>query len=144
METVNNTLYKLILTAAIVALFFSLTSCYTKKKCIDKFCTTDTVVVNYIDTIRTATIQHDSVFSVQFDTIAIVKDRLQVKLVRVRDSVFLTAKCVGDTIYINKEIKVPVPAPKYTILQHIKAAKWYVAWMFFLGLFLGLFVQIRR
>ena len=40
------------------------------------------------------------------DTVIIQKDRLQVKLSRIHDTLFLTGRCKGDTVYITRKIPV--------------------------------------
>jgi hypothetical protein len=102
-------------------------SCYTKKKCVEKFCTKDTLVVTLHDTIRTETIKHDTAFVYKGDTITIVKDRLQIKYFRVNDTTYIEGKCLGDTLYITKTIKVPTIQPK----PH--PFKWY--WLLISALF---------
>ena len=87
-------------------------SCYTKKRAIDKFCTKDTLVVTLHDTIRTETIKHDTAFVYKGDTITIVKDKLMIKYFRVNDTTYIEGKCLGDTLYITKTIKVPTIQPK--------------------------------
>jgi hypothetical protein len=87
-------------------------SCYTKKRAIEKFCTKDTLVVTLHDTIRTETIRTDTAFVYKGDTITITKDRLQIKYFRVNDTTYIEGKCLGDTLYITKTIKVPTITPK--------------------------------
>ena len=95
----------------ILALTF-IVGCYTKKKCVEKFCITDTLVVTLHDTIRTETIKHDTAFVYKGDTITITKDRLQIKYFRINDTTYIEGKCLGDTLYITKTIKVPTIQPK--------------------------------
>jgi len=40
------------------------------------------------------------------DTVIIQKDRLQIKLSKIHDTLFFTGKCKGDTIYITRKIPV--------------------------------------
>ena len=51
------------------------------------------------DTIRINTIRTDSTFFHDFDTIHIEKERLQVRLIRIRDSIYLQGECLDTTIY---------------------------------------------
>jgi hypothetical protein len=95
----------------ILALLF-ITSCYTKKRAIEKFCITDTLEVTLHDTIRTETIRKDTAFVYKGDTITIIKDRLQIKYYRVNDTTYIDGQCIGDTIYITKSVKVPTIQPK--------------------------------
>ena len=87
-------------------------SCYTKKRAIEKFCTTDTLEVTLHDTIRTETIRKDTAFVYKGDTVTIVKDRLQIKYYRVNDTTYIEGTCIGDTIYITKSVKIPTIQPK--------------------------------
>ena len=89
-----------------------ISSCFTKKKCVKKFCSKDTLVVTLHDTIRTETIKHDTAFVYKGDTITITKDRLQIKYFRVNDTTYIEGACKGDTIYITKSVKVPTIQPK--------------------------------
>jgi len=89
-----------------------ISSCYTKKKCVEKFCSKDTLVVTLHDTIRTETIRKDTAFVYKGDTITITKDRLQIKYYRVNDTTYIEGTCKGDTIYITKSVKVPTIQPK--------------------------------
>jgi hypothetical protein len=110
----------------ILALTF-IVSCYTKKKCVEKFCITDTLVVTLHDTIRTETIRKDTAFVYKGDTITIVKDKLMIKYFRVNDTTYIEGKCLGDTLYITKTIKVPTIQPKPSPF------KWY--WLLMAALF---------
>jgi len=110
----------------ILALTF-IVGCYTKKKCVEKFCITDTLVVTLHDTIRTETIKHDTAFVYKGDTITITKDRLQIKYFRINDTTYIEGKCLGDTLYITKTIKVPTIQPKPSPF------KWY--WLLISALF---------
>jgi hypothetical protein len=102
-------------------------SCYTKKRAIEKFCTTDTLEVTLHDTIRTETIRKDTAFVYAGDTVTIIKDRLQIKYYRVNDTTYIDGACIGDTIYITKSYKIPTLQPK----PH--PFKWY--WLLFAALF---------
>jgi hypothetical protein len=106
-------------------------SCYTKRKAIEKFCKSDSVTVTIHDTIRTETLRVDSVFSVNLDTILLTKDRLSIRYIKVRDSIYLSGECKGDTLYITKEIKVQ------TLCQSIGSYsfnEWLEAQPFWVGL----------
>jgi len=101
--------------------------CYTKKTCVEKFCSKDTLVVTLHDTIRTETIRTDTAFVYKGDTITITKDRLQIKYFRVNDTTYIEGICKGDTIYITKSVKVPTIQPKPSPF------KWY--WLLMAALF---------
>ena len=104
-----------------------ISSCYTKKKCVEKFCITDTLEVTLHDTIRTETIRKDTAFVYKGDTITITKDRLQIKYFRVNDTTYIEGTCKGDTLYITKTIKIPTIQPKPSPF------KWW--WLLFAALF---------
>ncbi len=78
-------------------------SCYTKKNCVEKFCSKDTLVVTLHDTIRTETIKHDTAFVYKGDTITITKDRLQIKYYRVNDTTYIEGTCINGfgSVQIN-------------------------------------------
>lgn len=85
-----------------------LTSCYTKKRAIEKFCQQDTATTIIHDTIRTETIKTDSIFSDRVDSVYIAKDKLRIVYVKKNDSIYITGECIGDTIYYTREVKIPV------------------------------------
>lgn len=104
-----------------------LVSCYTKKRAIEKFCTTDTLEVTLHDTIRTETIRKDTAFVYKGDTVTIIKDRLQIKYFRINDTTYIDGQCLGDTIYITKSYKIP------TIQTKPHPFKWW--WLLLAALF---------
>jgi len=105
----------------------TLVSCYTKKRAIEKFCTTDTLEVTLHDTIRTETIRKDTAFVYAGDTVTIVKDKLVIRYFRTSDTTYISGECIGDSIYITKTIRIPTLQPK----PH--PFKWY--WLLFAALF---------
>lgn len=75
--------------------------------------TTDSVKL--IDTIRlttnevkTDTIVHESLL---FDTVVVTKDNLSIKVVKIKDSIYIDGEC--DTIYIDKVIERNIPVKYY-------------------------------
>ncbi|TRZ49289.1 hypothetical protein D4S03_08490 [bacterium] len=66
----------------------------------------DTITIR--DTISIPMIQADTVLHIDslFDTVIIEKDRLQVSVLRLHDTLYLQGKCKADTVIIEK--KVPV------------------------------------
>lgn len=126
MKTLSRILLALIVSAVICLLF---TGCYTKKQALKKFCKQDTIstFVTLHDTIRTQTIQADTSFSDTVDTVVVERDRLVIKYVKKNGIVYLQGKCKGDTIYVDKEVKVSVPViiPKCPEL-HWYEKYWYV------------------
>jgi len=62
------------------------------------------------------------------DTVIIQKDRLQIKLSRIHDTLFLTGKCKGDTVYITRKIpveKIKIVKPDY-LDDFISKLPWIV------------------
>jgi hypothetical protein len=136
-KCIIKTLLKLIATALIVWLYFSLTSCYTQKKCVEKFCKADTITIH--DTIRTESVQTDTIFSVQVDSITIIKDKLKVVYKRIHDSVYISGECAGDTIYYTRQ--VPVFHPEQTMWQKAIDLKMWLLVLLFVGIVIGLVLR---
>jgi hypothetical protein len=104
-----------------------ISSCFTKKKCVERFCVTDTLEVTLHDTIRTETIRKDTAFVYKGDTVTIVKDKLVIRYFRTSDTTYISGECIGDSIYITKTIRIPTLQPK----PH--PFKWW--WLLFAALF---------
>lgn len=84
--------------------------------------TTDSVKL--IDTIRVTTdkvvsdtIVHESLL---FDTVVVTKDNLTVRVVKIRDSVYINGEC--DTIFIDKVIERKIPVKYY----ETKKFNWWI------------------
>ena len=76
------------------------------------------------------------------DTVIIQKDRLQIKLRKIHDTLFLTGKCKGDTVYITRKIpveKIKIVKPD-KLDNFISKLPWIVMGLISLILF---FVFIR-
>lgn len=72
------------------------------------------------DTIITKEVVKDTMFSINFDTITLSKDKLRVQVIRKRDSIYLRGECKADTIYRDIEIPVDkVVYKKQTIVKDI-------------------------
>jgi hypothetical protein len=98
-----------------IIIFLALTtlvSCYTKQGAIKRFCTNDTTTLIIRDTIRTETVKHDTSFIYRGDTVTITKDKLVIRYFRVNDTTYISGECIGDTIYLEKVIKIPSIQPK--------------------------------
>lgn len=86
--------------------------------------------IKQIDTIRVnvPVVSVDTIFETQNfieklqDTIYIEKERLKIKMFKVRDSIFLEGKC--DTIYVDKIIERKVPV-KYYVDKTNEKNFWY-------------------
>ena len=119
-----------------------ITSCYTKKQAVRKFCTETTVTIH--DTVIVPEIKADTVFSVEFDTIRIERERLRVQVIRLLDSVYVNAECKSDTIYRTHTVSVPCPKPVFGFkaLWANRSYTFYVMFMaFILGVCLGLYFR---
>lgn len=79
----------------------------------------------------------DTLVSVRVgETVTLIKDRLQVKYVRLKgDTVFIDAKCAADTI----KVKVPVNVYR-TITAKGWLRWWHLVIAFFAGAIIGRFV----
>jgi DNA primase catalytic subunit len=67
----------------------------------------DTAVVVYDTIIITESSKLDTVVSLDFDTITLIKDKLRLKLIKTTDTLIIDAECLPDTIRIKEFIKVP-------------------------------------
>jgi len=92
--------------------------------------------VKLIDTIRLTTkmVVSDTVVHERmlFDTITLNKDNLTVRVLRIRDSIYINAQC--DTIFIDKVIIRNIPVKYY---KETKSTWWI--W-FFAGLILVILI----
>jgi len=68
--------------------------------------TSDTLLLR--DTVILPLVQSDTFFHIDslFDTVIIEKDRLQMSLLRLHDTLYLQGKCDPDTIIVEKKIPV--------------------------------------
>lgn len=121
-------------------LLLILVGCISKKRC-KELCITDTISINVIDTINVESVTHDTILSVKFDTILISKDKLQLKLIRVKDSIIINANCKGDTLYIYKKIKAPVQTYQPTMWEFAKKWWQYLLLILFIGIILGVILR---
>lgn len=103
--------------------------------------TTDSV--RLIDTIRVTTdkvvsdtIVHESLL---FDTVVVTKDNLTVKVVKIRDSVYINGEC--DTIFIDKVVERTIPVKYY---EKKKFNWWMVAFVALVGFILIIIFQSKK
>ena len=112
-----------------------LSSCYTKKRAIEKFCSQDSniIVINRIDTFIVKEIKHDTIFSIEVDSVFIQRDKLQIVYKRFKDSIYIQGKCIADTIIQIKPITLKVPC-------NCKSCElvWYYKWFNYLAYFFAL------
>jgi hypothetical protein len=100
--------------------------------------TTDSVKL--IDTIRLTTnqVQTDTVVheSFLFDTIILTKDNLTVKVLKIRDSIYISGKC--DTIFINKVVERTIPIKFYETKSKINLT--LLIWLITFGLIIFFYI----
>ena len=101
----------------ILCFTYLLSGClYTKKRAIEKFCTTDSIPYSIIvhDTIVIKAIQVDTFFNASLDSFIIIKDRLEIRYKKVGEKIFIQGECKSDTIYKTKlvQVKIPMVKPK--------------------------------
>jgi len=140
--TAKNLLHMVIISVACL-LFINLTSCANAKRCA-KFCSPQDTVITIHDTVRTETIRTDTVFSAILDTVVLTKDKLTVRYIKVRDSIYLSGECVGDTVYITKQIPIRFTTPKLTLWQTIKGntnIQWIIIAAFIAGFILCVLIM---
>ena len=116
-------------TILILSTILLLSSCYTKRKAIEKFCKSDSVTVTIHDTIKTETIRTDTAFFYDTDTLTIVKDKLIIQYKKVRDSVYLSGTVFSDTLYIEKQVQVSVncpPVSTYSFNEWLEGQNWFI------------------
>lgn len=93
--------------AFLILVLSSLSGCVTEKKCRDRFplqmqtIVKDTLIVTSSRTFDTL------IQDVGKDTVFIrdIKTRIETKLVRVNDSIFVSTKCPSDTVRVEKVIQ---------------------------------------
>ena len=93
------------------------------------------------DTLISTEVRKDTLISLErlTDTFFLEKDKLQVKLIKIHDSVYIDAKCESDTIFYNKEIIVEKLIQKKYPKMLQTFIKWW--WLFLLaGLMFLMFI----
>lgn len=128
-----------------------LTSCYTKKQAVKKFCVPlvkDTIITIH-DTVQLQSSQVDTVFLQQHsDTVVVENDSVRVEYIRYRDTIYLRGIAKSRTVYITKEIPVRVTSP----CPPLKEPPWWHKYMtslllvlaFWFIISMGIFVAIFR
>lgn len=89
----------------------------------------DTILL--LDTIRLPQLEIDTTFvfneKIRFDTIQIVKEKLKIQYVKKDSIIYLSGECLGDTIYVEKEVpieRIIVKESEQTILS--SNTKWWL------------------
>lgn len=134
-------------TTLIILTLLVMSSCVTKKKCIEKYCTTktaDTTIVIHDTTVIEST-HTDTVFSSRIDSIFIQQGKLSIKYIKVRDSIFLSGKYDADTIIRTDTVRISLPCPTYncnlTAWEWIKAYWMWVLLALVVGCIIGVWVR---
>lgn len=87
-------------------LTLAVSSCITQQKCEERFpATFKTEIVKYDTTIVTHSLHYDTVFNWTGTDTIYLKDKetqIQVRVVRVRDSIYIQSECPPDSIVIEK------------------------------------------
>ena len=90
----------------LLILMMAVNSCITEQKCQKKFPVSfKTEIVKYDTTIVTHSLHYDTVFNWTGTDTIYLKDKetqIQVKVIRVRDSIYIHSECPPDSIVIEK------------------------------------------
>jgi hypothetical protein len=88
-----------------------LPSCYTKNQALKKFCIQDTAstLVTIYDTIIIDSSSVDTMFNDNIDSIFVIKNKIQIKYIKIGGKIELAGKYLGDTFYKITTIKVKSP-----------------------------------
>lgn len=118
----------------LIVLMFLLSSCSSQwhlKRAIKK--SPDIIKTEYItitDTVVTKGVEHhDTIVTRSVDTIEVVKEKLQLKIIRTHDTISIQAKCLPDTIIrtIETPIETVVFKEKTPAIRYISSAVWGLA-----------------
>ena len=82
----------------------------------------DTVIVKGVE-------YHDTIVSKSIDTIEVVKEKLQLKIIRTYDTISIQAKCLPDTIIrtIETPVETIVFKEKTPAIRYISSTVWGLA-----------------
>jgi hypothetical protein len=122
-----------------------LSSCYTKNQAIEKFCNKDTIQVSTVihDTIIIDSIQVDTVFNQDVDSVYLVKDKIEIRYIKKYGKIYLEGKCKSDTVFYTKEvfINAPVLTKKLLWYKQLAADYWFIIPLFLLQILLFFFIR---
>ena len=94
----------------------------------------DTVIVPGV---KTDTLFHSSALK---DTITITKEKLQIRLIEINDTIYLNAKVEPDTVILTKEIivdRIIYTEPQKWFSKYLKAGLlWLIVFIFIFFLFI--------
>ena len=101
----------------------------------------DTLIVR--DTLITPIVQADTTLHIEqlYDTVVLEKERLQVKLLRKLDTLYLNGTCLPDTIYYEKQI----PVEKIKLIKeplNLKPVLWLLGALIILILILSILKRL--
>ena len=104
----------------------------------------DTLILH--DTITTLPVEADSSIHIErlYDTVVIEKERLEVSLLRIRDTLYVNGKCNPDTIYTENRIpveKIKLVKESFT-LKAIKGPIWLLITLFILIIIMTIIKRI--
>lgn len=94
----------------------------------------DTIYIK--DTVITTEVRHDTtIINKVGDTVIIEKERLKLKYIQLKDSIFIEAECLADTIYRDIPVSVQETIfPEKKFLDYLGINTWWKKAL--LGLFL--------
>lgn len=108
----------------------------------------DTAVYVYDTTIITRNSKADTIFSLNFDTITLEKDKLRLKLIKTTDTLIINAECLPDTIRIKEYIKVPFekvqPIELTTYEKIVNGFKPFFWWIVFIIIAIILYKSVVK
>ncbi len=108
-ENLNRNFWAMVIVVLIAIVLIALFGCSPQRKLnrlIKKhpeLLRTDTIL--WADTLIQWGIRVDTATSIHFDTLFIEKEKLKIRLIRVRDSIFVKGEVLTDTIY--REFRIP-------------------------------------
>lgn len=102
----------------------------------------DTIVIN--DTMTIPKVELDTIIYIDSirDTVILQKDRLEITISRIHDTLYIRGKCKADTIIIHRSIpveKIKVVKPD-KLDQLLSKIPWLISGLIFIILFLALLV----
>ena len=110
--------------------------------------TQDATVYVYDTTIITRNSKADTIFSLNFDTITLEKDKIRLKLIKTTDTLIVNAECLPDTIRIKEYIKVPFekvqPIELTTYEKIVNGFKAFFWWIVFIILAIILYKLVIK
>ena len=105
--------------------------------------------ISLIDTLKieVPTVKHDTIIKLDsflvnlHDTIILEKERLKVKIVRVKDSIIIEGTC--DTIFVDRVIERKIPVKYYETVKENKLITYGKNFLIILFVLLGLILTIK-